>query len=135
MPAFHWSCTNVHLSPSRRIGRQHEETLNAVKDAASEHVPFKIEAYLDEFSKTLAKEVSALLAEVGKLREERRNIQYEIGCLLCKNSKYGPDGEFDPSWYVCTDLPSGTRELTGASGPLQADRVPMDHRCLEQHRM
>jgi len=101
------------------LDSQHEETLNAVKNAASEHVPFKIEAYLDEFSKALAKEVSTLLAEVGKLREERRNIQYEIGCLLCKNSKYGPDGEFDPSWYVCSDL--SVRKLTDprtpASGP------------------
>jgi hypothetical protein len=31
--------------------------------------------YLDEFSKALASEVRMLLGEVGKLREERRNIQ------------------------------------------------------------
>lgn len=31
--------------------------------------------YLDEFSKALATEVRMLLGEVGKLREERRNIQ------------------------------------------------------------
>ena len=31
--------------------------------------------YLDEFSKSLANEVRMLLNEVGKLREEKRNIQ------------------------------------------------------------
>lgn len=41
-----------------------------------------------------------LLGEVGKLREEKRALQYEIGCLLTMKSKYGPGGEFDPDWYV-----------------------------------
>lgn len=72
--------------------------------------------YLDEFSKSLAAEVRMLLAEVGKLREERRNLQQyvslvfiqpiisdiflfsEMGYLLCMRSKYGPGGEFDPEW-------------------------------------
>lgn len=31
--------------------------------------------YLDEFSRSLAAEVRMLLGEVGRLREERRNIQ------------------------------------------------------------
>ena len=34
--------------------------------------------YLDEFSKALATEVRMLLGEVGKLREERRNIQQYV---------------------------------------------------------
>jgi hypothetical protein len=56
--------------------------------------------HLNEFSKSLAEEVRLLLREVGKLREEKRNIQYEIGCMLCLKSKYGPGGEFDPEWFV-----------------------------------
>lgn len=56
--------------------------------------------HLNEFSKSLAEEVRLLLREVGKLREEKRNIQYEIGCMLCLKSKYGPGGEFDPEWCV-----------------------------------
>jgi hypothetical protein len=58
-----------------------------------------------------------LLGEVGKLREERRNIQLfvefiipvlsqsftdkclsEIGTLLCLRSKYEAGGMFDPDW-------------------------------------
>ncbi|KAI0290752.1 hypothetical protein B0F90DRAFT_578875 [Multifurca ochricompacta] len=35
-----------------------------------------------------------LLGEVGKLREERRNIQFEIGTLLCLRSKYETGGMF-----------------------------------------
>lgn len=34
--------------------------------------------YLDEFSKALAAEVRMLLGEVGKLREERRNLQQYV---------------------------------------------------------
>jgi hypothetical protein len=59
-----------------------------------------------------------LLGEVGKLREERRNVQLlviaiscsvqlftyefpsEIGTLLSLRSKYEPGGMFDPDWWV-----------------------------------
>jgi len=61
-----------------------------------------------------------LLGEVGKLREERRNIQLlviaisypvqlftyayeflsEVGTLLNLRSKYDPGGMFDPDWWV-----------------------------------
>ncbi|EIN14497.1 hypothetical protein PUNSTDRAFT_110579 [Punctularia strigosozonata HHB-11173 SS5] len=78
--------------------RQHNETLEAVRATAQEQVPFNIQGYLDEFSKALATEVRMLLGEVGKLREERRALQHEIGCLLCMRSKYGPDGEFNEGW-------------------------------------
>jgi hypothetical protein len=77
--------------------------------------------YLDEFSKALAAEVRMLLGEVGKLREERRNLQQyvhtsvtiaitqtivsEMGFLLCMKSKYGPGGEFQPDWHPSTAAP------------------------------
>ncbi|EIM87350.1 uncharacterized protein STEHIDRAFT_55784, partial [Stereum hirsutum FP-91666 SS1] len=67
--------------------------------------------YLDEFSKSLAAEVRMLLGEVGKLREEKRALQHEMGWLLCMRSKYGPGGEFDPDWK-----PTG--------GPLAAQAEP-----------
>ncbi|EGO01064.1 hypothetical protein SERLA73DRAFT_151625 [Serpula lacrymans var. lacrymans S7.3] len=78
--------------------RQHEETINAVRATAQEQVPFNVQGYLDEFSKALASEVRMLLGEVGKLREERRNMQHEIGFLLSMRAKYAPGGEFDPEW-------------------------------------
>ncbi|KII91823.1 hypothetical protein PLICRDRAFT_38680 [Plicaturopsis crispa FD-325 SS-3] len=78
--------------------RQHEETINAVRATAQEQVPFNVQGYLDEFSKALASEVRMLLGEVGKLREEKRNLQHELGYLLCMKAKYGPGGEFDPDW-------------------------------------
>ncbi|KAJ4496016.1 hypothetical protein C8J55DRAFT_414638, partial [Lentinula edodes] len=70
----------------------------AVRETANEQVPYNIQGYLDEFSKALASEVRILLGEVGKLREERRALQHEIGYLLCMRSKYGPGGEFEPDW-------------------------------------
>ncbi|KXN93373.1 hypothetical protein AN958_00299 [Leucoagaricus sp. SymC.cos] len=79
--------------------RHHKETLDAVKATANEQVPFNVQGYLDEFSKALAAEVRMLLGEVGKLREERRNLQHEMGFLLCMKSKYGPGGEFQPDWH------------------------------------
>ncbi|KAF9078581.1 hypothetical protein BDP27DRAFT_1206192, partial [Rhodocollybia butyracea] len=80
--------------------QHHAEIINAVRETANEQVPYNIQGYLDEFSKALASEVRILLGEVGKLREERRALQHEIGYLLCMRSKYGPGGEFEPDWYV-----------------------------------
>ncbi|EPQ51904.1 hypothetical protein GLOTRDRAFT_140838 [Gloeophyllum trabeum ATCC 11539] len=92
--------------------RQAEETLNAVRATAQEQVPFNVQGYLDEFSKALASEVRMLLGEVGRLREERRALQHEIGFLLCTRSKYGPGGEFDPEWR-----PQDAPYMAGAPPP------------------
>ncbi|KAH9851027.1 hypothetical protein C2E23DRAFT_733602 [Lenzites betulinus] len=54
--------------------------------------------YLNDFSKALASEVRILLAEVGKLRDERRQLQYEIAELMAVKSKHGAGGEFTPEW-------------------------------------
>ncbi|KAG5721464.1 hypothetical protein E4T56_gene13032 [Termitomyces sp. T112] len=54
--------------------------------------------YLNDFSKALANEVRILLAEVGKLRDERRALQYEIAELMQMKSKHGSGGEFAPDW-------------------------------------
>ena len=73
---------------------------------------------MNEFSRALAGEVTLLLQEVGKLREEKRNIQHEIGCLFSLKEKYNPGGEFDPDWLA----PSRKyllRLLTLLSGLLQ----------------
>jgi len=70
-------------------------------------VPFNVQGYLDEFSKALATEVRMLLGEVGKLREEKRNLQHEIGYLLCINAKYGPGGEFEGKWKPGMPPPGG----------------------------
>lgn len=71
--------------------RNREETLAAIRETANEQVPYNVQGvsylyppapasihskqYLDEFSKSLANEVRMLLNEVGKLREEKRNVQ------------------------------------------------------------
>ncbi|KAI0708575.1 hypothetical protein C8Q76DRAFT_799821 [Earliella scabrosa] len=54
--------------------------------------------YLNDFSKALASEVRILLAEVGKLRDERRQLQYEIAELMAVKSKFGGGGEYNPEW-------------------------------------
>ncbi|KAJ7216630.1 hypothetical protein GGX14DRAFT_605609, partial [Mycena pura] len=87
--------------------RQHEETLAAVRSSAREQVDFNVQGYLDEFSKALASEVRMLLGEVGKLREERRALQHEIGFLLSAKAKYGPGGEFEPDWKPPPGAPGG----------------------------
>ncbi|KAJ7326364.1 hypothetical protein DFH08DRAFT_926252 [Mycena albidolilacea] len=79
--------------------RQYQETIEAVRSTAREQVDFNVQGYLDEFSKALAQEVRMLLGEVGKLREERRALQHEMGYLLCMKGKYGAGGEFEPDWY------------------------------------
>ncbi|KAJ7075109.1 hypothetical protein B0H15DRAFT_806418 [Mycena belliarum] len=87
--------------------RQHQETIEAVRATAKEQVDFNVTGYLDEFSKALATEVRMLLGEVGKLREERRALQHELGYLLCMKSKYGPGGEFEPEWKPPPGAPGG----------------------------
>jgi hypothetical protein len=61
-----------------------------------------------------------LLGEVGKLREERRTLQHELGYLLCMKSKYGPGGEFDPDWRPPTGAGGGP------PGPMDAPPPPPD---------
>ncbi|KAF8954344.1 hypothetical protein BDZ97DRAFT_1677131, partial [Flammula alnicola] len=78
--------------------KHHLETIEAVRSTANEQVPFNVQGYLDEFSRALATEVRMLLGEVGKIREERRALQHEIGDLLCMKAKYGPGGEYEPDW-------------------------------------
>ncbi|KAH9169357.1 hypothetical protein EDB89DRAFT_2073048 [Lactarius sanguifluus] len=96
--------------------KQHKELLDTVQSTANERVPFNVQGYLDEFSKSLATEVRMLLGEVGKLREERRNIQFEIGTLLCLRSKYETGGMFDPDW----------KPSTGPLAPQQPADLPPD---------
>ncbi|KAI6126668.1 hypothetical protein F5141DRAFT_1248011, partial [Pisolithus sp. B1] len=74
--------------------RQHAELIDTIRATAHEQVPYNVQAYLDEFSKALAIEVRMLLGEVGKLREERRAIQHEVGLLILMRAKYSPGGEF-----------------------------------------
>ncbi|KAI0657507.1 hypothetical protein C8Q70DRAFT_1073905 [Cubamyces menziesii] len=92
-----------------------QETIEAVKATANEQVPYNVQGYLDEFSRSLATEVRMLLSEVGKLREDKRNLEYQIGELLQFKSKYGPGGEFDPSWK-----PAMTCVPTDAAPPPEA---------------
>ncbi|KAG2347113.1 hypothetical protein BDR05DRAFT_987725 [Suillus weaverae] len=102
--------------------RRHEDTLEAVRATAREQVPFNVQVYLDEFSKALATEVRMLLGEVGKLREERRNIQHELGYLMMMKAKYGPGGEFDPDWKPPMPGPGGP----DAPPPPEAPPPPPD---------
>ncbi|KAN0094708.1 hypothetical protein V8E55_002995 [Tylopilus felleus] len=93
------------LSEGWRVdsNRQHQETINAVRATANEQVPYNVQGYL---------------YEVGKLREERRNIQHELGCLMMMKSKYGPGGEFDPDW---------TPPIGPAGPPPPPEDIPSPH--------
>ncbi|OBZ76665.1 hypothetical protein A0H81_03304 [Grifola frondosa] len=100
--------------------RHKEETIASVRATANEQVPFNVQAYLDDFSRSLASEVRMLLGEVGKLREERRNLQFELGCMLTMKSKYGPGGEFDPDCERPTTGPCAA----GAAEPPPPEAPP-----------
>nr|VWP02392.1 N/A [Ganoderma boninense] len=55
--------------------KQKTEIIAAVKATANEQVPFNVQGYLDELSRSLATEIRMLLREVGELREEKRNLE------------------------------------------------------------
>ncbi|KAF5325556.1 hypothetical protein D9619_009684 [Psilocybe cf. subviscida] len=78
--------------------RQHNTTIEAVKASLNEHAPFNVQAHLDRFMKALATEVRMLLGEVGKIREEKRALEFEIGDLLSIKAKFGPGGEYEAHW-------------------------------------
>ncbi|KAJ7220904.1 hypothetical protein GGX14DRAFT_676392 [Mycena pura] len=48
--------------------------------------------YINDFSKALAGEVKILLAEVGKLRDEKRALQFEIAELMSIKAKHSAEG-------------------------------------------
>jgi len=72
--------------------------------------------YINDFSKALASEVRILLAEVGKLRDERRALQFEIAELMSVKSKHGAGGEYAPDW----------RPRVPEEAPLEPEGPPED---------
>ncbi|KAI0088291.1 hypothetical protein BDY19DRAFT_190179 [Irpex rosettiformis] len=80
-----------------------ESILDAVRSTAQEQVPFNISGYLDEFSRTLAKEVRQLLTEVNELVENKTRLQFEIATLLEFKARYEPGGFF---WKQGSQMPS-----------------------------
>ncbi|KIP09936.1 hypothetical protein PHLGIDRAFT_115917 [Phlebiopsis gigantea 11061_1 CR5-6] len=73
---------------------QHEDMMNAIRSTAQEQVPFNISSYLDEFSKTLAKEVRQLLTEVNQLVAQKSQLQFEIASLMEFRARYEQGGIF-----------------------------------------
>ncbi|KAF9476100.1 hypothetical protein BDN70DRAFT_882877 [Pholiota conissans] len=53
-----------------------------------------------DFTKGIATEVRYLLQEIGKLRDERRQLQAEISELMSVRSKFSPNGEYQPEWRL-----------------------------------
>ncbi|KAF8816102.1 hypothetical protein BYT27DRAFT_7185338 [Phlegmacium glaucopus] len=53
---------------------------------------------VNDFTKGMAQEVRYLLSEIGKLRDQRRQLQYEIAELMAVRTKFSEDGEFQPEW-------------------------------------
>ncbi|KAI0058251.1 hypothetical protein BV25DRAFT_1830255, partial [Artomyces pyxidatus] len=88
------------------FSRRHEEQLMAIHDAANESLPFNVQGYLDEFTKSLAIDVRTLIMDIGRLWEERRTLQFEISSLTGMRSQYGPGGAFDPDWRPSQSLSS-----------------------------
>ncbi|KIK59198.1 hypothetical protein GYMLUDRAFT_44949 [Collybiopsis luxurians FD-317 M1] len=60
--------------------------------------------YLNDFSKALAGEVRILLEEVGKLRDERRQLQFEIAELMAVKSKHSLGGQYAPPEWLAKQL-------------------------------
>ncbi|KAG1752098.1 hypothetical protein EDB19DRAFT_1089506 [Suillus lakei] len=81
-----------------RDRRWSEDVLEAVRAPAREEAPPNVQVCLDGLSTALTAEVQMLIGEVDRLREERRNIQYELGYLMTVKARYGPGGEFYPHW-------------------------------------
>ncbi|KAE9392389.1 hypothetical protein BT96DRAFT_888030 [Gymnopus androsaceus JB14] len=77
--------------------------------------------YLNDFSKALAGEVRILLDEVGKLRDERRQLQYEIAELMAVKSKHSLGGQYAPSEWAAKQLepPPAPEDPPAPSAPAE----------------
>ncbi|KAI0089021.1 hypothetical protein BDY19DRAFT_947513 [Irpex rosettiformis] len=73
--------------------------------------------YINEFSKALAGEVRILLQEVGKLRDERRQLQHEISELMAVKSKYSAGGEYAPPWLQGLPEPAAPPAIAAPPPP------------------
>ncbi|KIM33920.1 hypothetical protein M408DRAFT_87697 [Serendipita vermifera MAFF 305830] len=117
---------------TRENQQQREILFNVFKQASEEQVKVNVDERLHEFTDVMTHEVCILLSEVGNLREQRRNLQHEIGCLLCFRSKMEAGGEFDASWDPmhgpkCTHFPvldTDANVRPGGGGPPFAGTTP-----------
>ncbi|KAJ7069516.1 hypothetical protein C8F01DRAFT_1363687 [Mycena amicta] len=96
--------------------------------------------YINDFSKALAGEVRVLLAEVGQLRDQRRELQFEIAELMSMKSKHGEGGEYVPEWrpaHHAEEPPPPPPEPPAAPGARPAWRVvnKRRERMLKSHAM
>ncbi|KAJ7244637.1 hypothetical protein B0H12DRAFT_1129082 [Mycena haematopus] len=66
--------------------------------------------YINDFSKALAVEVKILLEEVGKLRDEKRALQFEIAELMSIKAKHSANGLYEPGWRPPPQIESGPAE-------------------------
>ncbi|KAJ7235251.1 hypothetical protein C8J57DRAFT_1471486 [Mycena rebaudengoi] len=73
--------------------------------------------YINDFSKALAVEVKILLEEVGKLRDEKRALQYEIAELMSIKSKHSADGAYSAGWHPPAPPPEPPAEPAPPPGP------------------
>ncbi|KAF8636300.1 hypothetical protein AX17_003641 [Amanita inopinata Kibby_2008] len=92
--------------------------------------------YINDFSKALASEVRILLAEVGKLRDERRALQYEIAELLSVKSKHGAGGEYSPDWRpkAIEAPPEPPAQPASASPPEEAIQARPGWRIIHKRK-
>ncbi|KAJ7775534.1 hypothetical protein B0H16DRAFT_47210 [Mycena metata] len=73
--------------------------------------------YINDFSKALAGEVKILLAEVGKLRDEKRALQFEIAELMSIKAKHSADGVYTPNWRPPAAIEGPPAEPAPPPGP------------------
>ncbi|KAH8833718.1 hypothetical protein DL96DRAFT_1578121 [Flagelloscypha sp. PMI_526] len=74
---------------------------------------------MTNFTRALSSEIRILLDEVGKLRDERRALQFEIAELMSVKSKHGAGGAYDPDWRPATAPPGQEQALVPVPPPVE----------------
>ncbi|KAJ6506866.1 hypothetical protein C8R45DRAFT_1069798 [Mycena sanguinolenta] len=82
--------------------------------------------YINDFSKALALEVKILLEEVGKLRDEKRALQFEIAELMSIKAKHSAQGLYEPEWR-----PAHQIEVPPAEPPAPLPPAPGGWRTVQ----
>ncbi|KAH7880064.1 uncharacterized protein C8R40DRAFT_1066182 [Lentinula edodes] len=89
--------------------------------------------YLNDFSKALAGEVRILLEEVGKLRDERRQLQFEIAELMAVKSKHSLGGQYAPPEWIAKQLePPPAPQPEEAPPPAPSQPAPPGWRTVHK---
>lgn len=87
---------------------------------------------INEIARAISIEVRDLLDEVGRLRDQRRQLQYEIAQIMSGKSQHGAGGEYVPDWRPYIQSPPPPEEAPPPAMPEIPEAKPGGWRVVDK---